>query len=355
MNPLPLVVAELRRNPMGCAAVVALIAVAVALGSASSAQERALRLASSRAADRFDLVVGAAGSSTQLVLTTVYLQPAALELVSARTLLQLQEDPGVVAVAPVAVADSYGGYPVVGTTARFATNGGQLPIVDGRAFRRIDEAMIGAAVEVPLGARIRPSHGTPTDNILEAHSHDAQLTIVGRLERSGTPWDRAILVPIEALWEMHGKSGDDRATVSSRVAAPWSAVHDLLRSVTFAFHGLLVTAVLLVIVAALSARRHSVGALRALGAPPAFVFVTVWLQGALLIAAGVLVGLGLGFALAKAIGALAGAQLGFDVDATIGPPELAAAGVLLIAGTLFAAAPSLPLLRVPAARLLRLA
>jgi len=37
MNPLPLVAAELRRNPLGCAAVVALIAVAVALGVALSA------------------------------------------------------------------------------------------------------------------------------------------------------------------------------------------------------------------------------------------------------------------------------------------------------------------------------
>jgi ABC-type lipoprotein release transport system permease subunit len=94
--------------------------------------------------------------------------------------------------------------------------------------------------------------------------------------------------------------------------------------------------------------------LRALGAPPAFVFVTVWLQGALLIGVGVLFGLGSGFALAKAMSAYAGAQLGLAVDATIGVPELVFAAVLLVAGSLFVAAPSLPLLRVPAARLLRL-
>lgn len=403
MNPLPLVAAELRRNPLGCAAVIALIAVAVALGVALSAQERALRVASARAADRFDLVVGAAGSPTQLVLTTVYLQPVALDLVPAQTLLQLQADPGVAVVAPVAVTDSYGGYPLVGTTAGFATNGGRLPIADGRAFNGIDEAMIGAGVDLPIGGKVRPAHGAPSENILESHDHDTQLTIVGRLERSGTPWDRAILVPIEALWEMHAKPGDGDATPSSQVGPPWSAgearpvpalvvrpltvgdayrlrqqfrgrgttalfpaevlnqlyvllgnVHDLLRSVTFAFDGLLVTAVLLVIVAVLSSRRQSVGALRALGASPVFVFATVWLQGALLIGAGAFFGLGLGFVLAKAVSAYAGAELGLAVDATVGVPELAFAAALLVAGSLFAAAPSLPLLRVPAAHLLRL-
>ena len=76
MNPFPLVVAELRRHRLGASAVVALIALAVALGVALGAQESALRRASARAADRFDLVVGAPGSPTQLVLTTVYLAGA---------------------------------------------------------------------------------------------------------------------------------------------------------------------------------------------------------------------------------------------------------------------------------------
>src|SRR5262245_16862653 len=106
MNPFPLVLAELRRNVSGGVAIVALIAIAVALGVAVTAQERALRQASARAADRFDLIVGAPGSPTQLVLTTVYLQPASLELLSAEVLPRLAREPGVAAVAPVAITDS---------------------------------------------------------------------------------------------------------------------------------------------------------------------------------------------------------------------------------------------------------
>ena len=61
INPLPLVLADLRRSRAGAAAVVALIGVAVALGVAVTAEERALRAGTARAADAFDLVVGARG------------------------------------------------------------------------------------------------------------------------------------------------------------------------------------------------------------------------------------------------------------------------------------------------------
>ena len=83
--------------------------------------------------------------------------------------------------------------------------------------------MIGVGVDLTIGAKIRPTHGTPAENTFEAHPHDAELTIVGRLDRSGTPWDRAILVPIEALWAMHANAGDESAVASSRVGPPWSA------------------------------------------------------------------------------------------------------------------------------------
>jgi putative ABC transport system permease protein len=81
MNPLPLVYAELRHNRAAVLAVAILIALAVSLGVAVSAQERALRQSSAAAADPFDIIIGMPGSQTQLVLTSVYLQPAALELV----------------------------------------------------------------------------------------------------------------------------------------------------------------------------------------------------------------------------------------------------------------------------------
>jgi putative ABC transport system permease protein len=403
MNPRPLVVAELRRNAMGCAAIVALIAIAVALGVAVTAQERALRQASTRAAERFDLIVGASGSSTQLVLTTVYLQAAPLNLLPAQTLSALSREPGAADLAPVAVTDSYRGHTIVGTTAAFVAERG---VAEGRMFAREDEAVVGSAVTLALGETLRPTHGTPAENALEAHEHTRDVRIVGRLAPTGTPWDRAIVLPIEAIWAMHAELRSPNAPPAAnerRLGPPWAEdriepvpaivvrprsvtdayqlrakyrgrdtvavfpaevllplyallgeVHDLIAWMALAFQLLLIVAVLLVIIAVLASRRQTIGVLRALGAPPTFVFVTVWLQGALLMATGVAAGLLLGSAMSRALSAWVSTRTGLAVNATPGAPEVAFVLALLVVGSTLAALPSLAALRVSTDRLLRI-
>src|SRR5262245_40831342 len=78
MNPWPMVLADLRALRWIAWLIPLLIAIAVAGGVAVSAPERALRSASARAADDFDLLIGAPGSQAQLVLTAIYLEPEAL-------------------------------------------------------------------------------------------------------------------------------------------------------------------------------------------------------------------------------------------------------------------------------------
>ena len=58
------ILADLRRFWSGALAVVVLIALSVALSVTVTLQERAVRLGSARAAEKFDLLVGAAGSET---------------------------------------------------------------------------------------------------------------------------------------------------------------------------------------------------------------------------------------------------------------------------------------------------
>ena len=45
-------------------------------------------------------------------------------------------------------------------------------------------------------------HGTAEDGG-QTHTELA-YRIVGRLKPTGTSWDRAILVPIQAVWHIHG-------------------------------------------------------------------------------------------------------------------------------------------------------
>lgn len=198
------VLADLRLHAVGVLVVVLLIASATALGMAVRIEERAMRLGSARAADRFDLVVGAAGSETQLVLSSVFLQPAPLALLSGRVLKALSEDPRVAYAAPVGFGDSFLGYPLIGTTGEFVES---LGLAEGaRPFASRGEAIVGASVPLDAGYEIRPMHGLPGQ---ESEEHaDVVYHVAGRLLPTSTPWDRAILVPIEGVWQAHAHARD---------------------------------------------------------------------------------------------------------------------------------------------------
>ena len=159
INPFPIVLADMRRSLVGVIAVICLIAVAVALGVAVSAQERALRQGSTRAAAPFDLLIGAAGSPTQLVLSTIYLQPASINLIDGEILRKLTETKGVKYAAPMGFGDSYRGYPLVGTTAEFVTQGGTVEPVEGRVFKSMWEFVAVRTSSLKLTTSSAPPTG----------------------------------------------------------------------------------------------------------------------------------------------------------------------------------------------------
>ena len=199
------ILADLRRLWLGGAVVVLLVALATALGVAVTLQERSLRLGSARAADKFDLVVGAAGSETQLVLSSIFLQAAPLPLVEGSVLTKLASDPRVDWAAPVGFGDSFAGYPIIGTTTKLVANT-TTGFAEGKMFALEGEAVLGAAVNLPLGAEIKPMHGTAETG---GHTHAGPAyKVTGKLQPTGTPWDRAILVPIQAVWHVHGLGED---------------------------------------------------------------------------------------------------------------------------------------------------
>src|SRR5688572_4981343 len=192
MNPLPVTIALMRRHAVICAAFVILIALAVGLGAAITAQERALRQGSARAADRFDLVVAAPGSATDLLLKVVYLQPGSVELLQGEPLRRLMSESRTEFVAPIGFGDSIEGDPIVGTIAALVEHlaAGKL---EGRSFERVDEAVIGSASPLRIGDRFQASHGHGPE-AEDSDYHPQDVHVVGRLPPTGSPWDRAVLV-----------------------------------------------------------------------------------------------------------------------------------------------------------------
>jgi putative ABC transport system permease protein len=410
VNPWPVVAADLRALRWVAWVTPLLIAIAVAVGIAISVQETALRQSSARAADDFDLLIGPPGSHTQLVLTTIYLQPDALPLMDGGILNALARDESVQASAPIAFGDSVQGHPVVGTTTAFATRWGRLMPTEGRLFAREGEAVVGADVRLRMGETIVPSHGLPArrspagvDSDDEArHRHaGVRYVVTGRLPRLGTPWDSAILVPIESVWETHGlgngHSTDDGSlgppfdapkvpgvpaiVVKPRAVAdayalraqyrqggtvaffPAEVLVDLYRTlgdvrdvlvVATALNDVLIftaTAMLLLALAGLRRRRYAI--LRALGASPFYVLLSVWLGAALILAVGCVLGLLFGGLAAWLAGLILEQRTGLVVPVAFGLPEVLGVLGLIGVGSLLALLPAVASFRTPVGDSLR--
>ncbi|ORE94691.1 hypothetical protein ATO13_11466 [Stappia sp. 22II-S9-Z10] len=368
-RPGALVGAMLWRFRVTNAVFVALIAVSVGIGAGLIAQERGLRAGTARAADKFDLVLAAPGSEMTMLMAAVYLQPADVPLLSGAIYAEVAADPRVDIAAPIAFGDSYEGAPVVGTTPRFVTHlAGTL--AEGRVFTGEAEAVVGAHVPLAVGDEFEPAHGT--GEAADEHAHDdADFHVVGRMAPTGSPWDRAILVPVEAVWHVHGLASGHGADWDGTVGEPFDAASfpgtpaiivraeelwanyalrsQFTRDDVMAFfpgavlgelHRLLgdvrqvmslmaiVTQVLvaagvltgLVILTRLYAQRLAL--LLALGAPVRFVLAVVWSYAAVLIGLGGLLGLGVGLGATAVLSRIVTAKTDILVTATLGWGEV---------------------------------
>lgn len=397
---LRFILADVRRLWAGSLVVTLLIALAVALGVGVTLQERGLRLGSARASEKFDLVIGARGSETQLVLSSVFLQAAALPLVSGDLLVDLRDDPRVEWAAPVGFGDFYRGYPLIGTTTRLIAETAP-DMAQGRIFAAEGQAVIGAKVELALGDRIVPTHGQLDQG---GHAHDqVSYLVTGKLQPTGTPWDRAILVPIQAIWHVHGieVAGDhaeaddhdhdeaaldpdaplreewqrgqvpgipailvkprtiadayklrqqyreNQATMGVFPAEVLTGLYSMLgdarqvlAAVAAAAQALVAMALVLVTVVHVGQRRRQIAALRAFGAPRLSIFALVWSELFALVLAGVCLGLGLGYWAAAVLSRVISQRQGFDLPVELTQGDFAGLGILLAVAAVLAALPA---------------
>jgi len=386
MNPWPVARAALRRGWRTALAMALLVALATAMGTGVGALERGMRRAAAQAADAFDLVVGAPGSATQLVLTSVYLQPDTVPLLDGSILARVVAEPEAVWASPIGFGDQWRGHPVIGVSPSFVTFGGRRALGIGRVFAVEEEAVIGAAVPLQLGEKISPQHG-----LIEVpeggHVHsEISYAVVGRLPPTGTPWDRAILVPIESVWELHGL-GNGHPPGVERIGPPWEAasavpavvvkprsiagayqlraryrtggstavfpgevlsglfrtlgdVRAVMSAMAAATSILVVAAVFLAFSALIAARAREHAVLRAIGAPPHFILAALWMELGIVLATAVAAGIWLGWVLASGAAAVLGRAAGLSVAASLGWPEAQLAAAILVGGLVAAVVPA---------------
>ncbi|MFT6924843.1 MAG: putative ABC transport system permease protein [Psychromonas sp.] len=206
MNPLMLLKAWYRQYTLPCVIFVVLFSVALSLGVALLSQERAIKQSSANVSDQFDLIIGAPGSKIDLVLNTAFLKTGFLETVPTHVWHDLLDDQRIKWFAPIVFGDGYNGSPIVGTTQALVSS---LYGEQGN-FPTIHSAFIGANVDLSLGDVFQAQHGMieesadSDDDEEEGHSHHSDYKVAKKLPVTGTPWDNAILVPVEASWQIHG-------------------------------------------------------------------------------------------------------------------------------------------------------
>lgn len=185
------------------------IALSVALLLGVDRVRRDARESFAQSVSGTDLVVGARTSPVQLMLYVVFRIGEATNNMSWDSFGKIAAQPLVAWAVPLSLGDSHRGFPVVGTTAayfeRFRYGVAQpLQFSAGKPFENVFEAVVGATVAERLGYRagdrVVLSHGS---GALGLEHGDKPFTVVGVLARTGTPVDRSVHVPLEAIEAIH--------------------------------------------------------------------------------------------------------------------------------------------------------
>ncbi|HEY5309960.1 MAG TPA: FtsX-like permease family protein [Casimicrobiaceae bacterium] len=203
MNVFALAWSYLRARPLGTLLNVLLLALGVGtIGFVVIVNEQ-IADSLNRDARGIDLVVGAKGSPMQLILAGVFQLDAPTGNIPLTAAQELAKDPQVRRVIPMSLGDSFRGFRIVGTAPDYLDlYGGK--IAAGRLWTHRMEAVLGATVAAHSGLRVGAtfvgSHGLAEGGPIHG---DADYTVVGVLQPTGTVLDRLVLVNQESVWFVH--------------------------------------------------------------------------------------------------------------------------------------------------------
>jgi putative ABC transport system permease protein len=162
-----------------------------------------------------DLIIGARSGSINLLLFSVFRIGDATNNVSFESYKKFSNHRDVKWSIPISLGDSHKGYRVVGTNQnyfkhyRFAGDQ-KLNFFSGQIFKGLFDVVLGAKVAESLGYKVGDeitlSHGT-SRAAFQDH-RDKPFTVVGVLDKTGTPVDSSVHVSLEAIEALHIDWGD---------------------------------------------------------------------------------------------------------------------------------------------------
>lgn len=302
-----------------------------------------------------DLIVGARTGSLNLLLYSVFRIGSPTNNISWQAYKDIESSSKVKWVIPISLGDSHKGFRVLGTTDEYFQHFSygkkhQLTFNQGKAFNNVFDVVLGADVAKKLGYQLGDklvlAHGI-AETSFSMHD-DRPFQVVGILAPTGTPVDQTLHVSLQGIeaihidWQQGVKIPNSKVTqeelehaelqpknvtalmlgLSSKMATfkvqrainnysteplsailPGVALSELWEMMRILENTLLLVSVLVFFAACLGVsamllssireRSREIQLLRAVGAPPSFLFLLIELEALLITVASIFLGSGL--------------------------------------------------------------
>jgi len=156
-----------------------------------------------------DLIVGEKGGRLQLILYSLFHLGSPINNISYESYEEIKNNKKVKWTIPLSFGDGHRGFRVIGTNNNILDffhyrNNKKLNLKEGHNFRTNLDVIIGSKVakslNYSLGKLITISHGIEEGS--SEHDH-LKFKIVGILDSTQTPIDKAVLVSLEAIELLH--------------------------------------------------------------------------------------------------------------------------------------------------------
>ncbi len=182
---------------VSCIVLIAFLPVALELLLDESEKQLMSRAAST------PLVIGARGSSLDLVMNTLYFGDEVPELIYMDAADEVGES-GLAIPIPMYVRFSARRHPVVGTTVDYFDFRG-LEVADGRGLAILGECLLGARAAGELGLGVGDEIVTSPETMFDlAGVYPLKMKIVGVLKKTHTSDDLAVFIDLKTAWVIQG-------------------------------------------------------------------------------------------------------------------------------------------------------
>ena len=149
------------------------------------------------------LIVGAKGSASDLVINTLYFQQERIETISQQAINDIAET-GLGQPIPVYSVFNARRFPIVGTDLSYFEFR-KMTLAEGRLFSFLGECVIGADVAQALDLKAGDHIVSSPENFFDlAGVYPLKMLIVGVLDETNSPDDKAIFTDLKTTWVIEG-------------------------------------------------------------------------------------------------------------------------------------------------------